>query len=310
MSPRYSSPAAFRAAMEIRLKAAATDAGRPVNELRRQYLTQRFLARVYAMPDPEWILLGGTALLARIPGARHSKDVDFIHPHELSIAVAALTDLVSAEPAPDPFTFDIATTAAPPRDNHLSLKVTARLSVTVVEIFSVDITRRILVATLDTVQPEPVIDIEDVDELPPFLTIPLAQQVADKLCAMYETHGASGLPSSRFRDLVDLMIIITLRGEAGLTASAVTDALTAEQARRALTIPPDLPIPSLRWATGYTKMARAVLPRTLHRLEPALQRLQEFAGPILTGVAAGTWQSVRHSWSGSEFAPTDASIPD
>lgn len=295
MSPRYESPAAFHAAVEVRLGVAATTSGRPVNEVRRHYLTQRFLARVYARPNPDWVLLGGSALLARIPGARHSQDVDFVYSHDLTAAATALAELIAADPAPDPFTFDI-TASKPGDDNHLTLKITARLGATIIDTFPVDITRRPSFPTIDTVHVESVIAIDDVDELPPFLTIPLAHQVADKLCAMYETHGAARLPSSRFRDLVDLVIVITRPGGTELAANSVTSAVVAEQLRRGITIPPDLPPPGPQWATGYNRMALRQLPRTLNRLEPSLNMLRAFAGPILAGTAYGTWHPQSHRW--------------
>lgn len=189
----YRTPAAFRTAVEARLRAAAKNTGRPINELRRQYLTQRFLARVYAQPNPGWILLGGTALLARIPGARHSQDVDFIHPQDLDTAAAELAALLAVTPAPDPFVFDLTRPAADPGDDHMPLKITARLGATVVDRFPVDITRRAVIATAEVLRLDPVIVIDDVDELPPFLSVPLAQQIADKLCAMYERHGAAAI---------------------------------------------------------------------------------------------------------------------
>ncbi|WP_420811603.1 nucleotidyl transferase AbiEii/AbiGii toxin family protein [Nocardia mangyaensis] len=38
------------------------------------------LARVFVDPFGPWILKGGTSLLVRIPGARHSQDLDLLHP--------------------------------------------------------------------------------------------------------------------------------------------------------------------------------------------------------------------------------------
>lgn len=99
------------------------------------------------------------------------------------------------------------------------------------------------------------------------------------------------LPSSRFRDLVDLMIIVTRRGGTELAADAVTAAVVAEQARRGIAIPLDLPAPAAQWSTGYRKLAVRVVPRSVNRLDSALTRLRAFAGPVLEGTATGTWQA-------------------
>ncbi|WP_158240412.1 nucleotidyl transferase AbiEii/AbiGii toxin family protein [Mycobacterium hubeiense] len=295
---RYSTPAALRTAVETRLKHAATDAGRPVNELRRHYLTHRFLARIYAQPDPDWILLGGTALLARIPGARHSKDVDFINRADLGSAATDLATLIAIPPAPDPFAFDIPPALMVLDGNHLTLKVTARLGASAIDTFTVDITHRPTVDTLDIVHPSPVIVIDDVDELPPFLALPLPHQVAHKLCAGDETHGPAAIPSSRYRDLIDLMLI-TLHCT-DLDAAATTAALIDEQHRRALTLPTDLPLPSPRWDAGYRVLATRTLPPHLHRVQTALTRLHAFAGPVLSGTATGTWQPAHGTWGPSD----------
>lgn len=48
------------------------------NNLPRQFLYARFLARVFAGLDGRWVLKGGTAMLARVRSARHSLDLDFV----------------------------------------------------------------------------------------------------------------------------------------------------------------------------------------------------------------------------------------
>ena len=58
-------------------------------------------------------------------------------------------------------------------------------------------------------RPRPVLEVSGVDPLPEFTLYPLPDQVADKICAMYERHGPTATPSSRFRDLVDLVLIVS-----------------------------------------------------------------------------------------------------
>lgn len=77
--PRYGTSAAFLRALNQRLRNVANATGRPVTELRREFLTHRFLARVFSRPDSGWVLLGGAGLLVRLPGARHSRDLDLLH---------------------------------------------------------------------------------------------------------------------------------------------------------------------------------------------------------------------------------------
>jgi Nucleotidyl transferase AbiEii toxin, Type IV TA system len=74
----YRTPGAFRAAVDSKLKATAQQTARNFAELRREFLYQRFLARVFEK-DSLWVLKGGIGLLTRLPGARHSRDIDLMH---------------------------------------------------------------------------------------------------------------------------------------------------------------------------------------------------------------------------------------
>ncbi|MFV0428257.1 MAG: hypothetical protein ACK5KO_02335 [Arachnia sp.] len=87
-SPRYGTAQAFRRALEDRLKAEVRNRGRPVEQLRRKFLFQRFLALVFARPDTCWVLKGGANLLMRLDGAPSSKDLDLLHLDEVEPQVA------------------------------------------------------------------------------------------------------------------------------------------------------------------------------------------------------------------------------
>lgn len=77
----YRSPAAFRTALKARFTAIAKqDARYTVNELQRQFAYDRILSRCFAAGDAlRWVLKGAGALLARLPEARHSKDIDLYY---------------------------------------------------------------------------------------------------------------------------------------------------------------------------------------------------------------------------------------
>ena len=97
------SAAAFRASVRDRLKTEAKNTGRPVKELQREFVLQRFLSRVFAAADSQWVLKGGTGLLIRMPGARYSQDLDLLHPSEnLEAAIEELKEL-SRGPGGDSF---------------------------------------------------------------------------------------------------------------------------------------------------------------------------------------------------------------
>lgn len=74
----YRTPNAFWSAVDAKLKAQARRDGCPFAELRREFLYQRFLARIFHQ-ESLWVLKGGIGLLTRLPGARHSRDIDLMH---------------------------------------------------------------------------------------------------------------------------------------------------------------------------------------------------------------------------------------
>jgi predicted nucleotidyltransferase component of viral defense system len=87
-SPQYATVLAFRRALEDRLKREAKARARSLEELRREFLFQRFLALIFSFPDGQWVLKGGASLLMRLAKARFSKDLDLLHLGELSPAEA------------------------------------------------------------------------------------------------------------------------------------------------------------------------------------------------------------------------------
>ncbi|MEK6443961.1 nucleotidyl transferase AbiEii/AbiGii toxin family protein [Pseudonocardia sp. T1-2H] len=65
------------AAVQSRSRNTAKLTGATTNNVARQFVYDRFLARLFThVPDGTWVLKGGTALLARVRSARHSRDID------------------------------------------------------------------------------------------------------------------------------------------------------------------------------------------------------------------------------------------
>lgn len=62
--------------LEQAIKDAAKRSGRPVDRVLQEYWRSRFLARVFSENDSSFVLKGGTGLLARIPDARRTRDLD------------------------------------------------------------------------------------------------------------------------------------------------------------------------------------------------------------------------------------------
>lgn len=295
--PRYATAAAFVRALNQQLRAAAHATGRPVEELRRQFLTHRLLARVFLRPDSGWVLLGGVGLLVRVPGARATQDVDLLH--TVSSVEEALLELVEllATPHLDPFTFQLGTAQRlTGRTPGAQVSVAVLAGATRVGTFPIDlVVGRTMTARTQLLRPQPVIEIDDVGQLPQFVVYPVEDQVADKLCAMYARYGRNSSPSTRYHDLVDLVVIAR---ELPVDATLARAAIDGEQQRRRLTVPIGVPSPAAGWGGGYkTAAARSNLPAELHDLETALTVVRQFVHPLLDGrVQVGRWDPGGQAW--------------
>ena len=73
---KYASAAAFRVALEDRLKRIARDESLDLQRVRRQAAFDRLLCRLFANPDAPWLLKGGYAMELRLRTARTTRDID------------------------------------------------------------------------------------------------------------------------------------------------------------------------------------------------------------------------------------------
>ncbi len=305
MSPdRYADPQALRSAIADRLRPLAKERGIELSNLQRQFAYDRLLSRVFTVEPDRWVLKGGTAMLARIgPEARHTRDVDLLNRDggleeaERALHVAARTDLE------DFFTFTLGPRRRLTEGVHaLRVPVDAHLGLKRFAEFHVDLVAE-LTMTGNT---------ESVSALVPaeipglkrtaYIAYPLVDHIADKVCALHETHErASGLrePSSRYRDLADLAVFAHT---AKVDARDLKVALASETVRRKMALPSRLTVPTdSRWSRGYARVARDA-PRLQERnLEAAIATVRLFIDPVLDGSAEGRWNHDRLRWETIEI---------
>lgn len=72
----YASAAAFRVAVESRLKKISQEETLDLQRLRRRTAFDRLLCRLFARPDAPWLLKGGYAMELRLKTARTTRDID------------------------------------------------------------------------------------------------------------------------------------------------------------------------------------------------------------------------------------------
>jgi hypothetical protein len=290
----YSTAQAFGASLTDRFKAAAARSPYSVSQLRRQFAYDRLLARLFRDSVTGWVLKGGISMIARLPVARHSADIDLAaaldSPHD---ALAALR-IAAAIDLGDFFTFDF----DQPRSmvqgvDGIRVAAQARLGPRLFERFGVDlVTATVVTGTVE--QADPIVDL-DIPGLvrPTYRLYPLADTLADKFMGIIERHGQR--PSTRFRDLVDIVLIARSQP---VDVSALSVALVSECCRRELALPDQFDVPDRPlWEVGYRTAARDVPGVAEQTLVAAIGTAQRLFDPVLDGSARGHWDPHRLCWA-------------
>ncbi|MFI4978492.1 MAG: nucleotidyl transferase AbiEii/AbiGii toxin family protein [Solirubrobacterales bacterium] len=296
---RYASPQALRRAVTDRLRELAGQrSGARLGDLMHQFAYDRLLARVFTADADRWVLKGAAAMLARLPAAaRHSNDIDlYSQTGDLAEAERALRRAAAVDLC-DYFRFVLGPARSLKQEaKAMRVPITAYLGPTEFASFHAD-----LVASLSmTGEAEEVRALIDIDiglPQPRYRAYPVADHIADKVCAMIETHPRkSGEPaaSTRYRDLVDLA---TFARSSEIDGKALAAALRSESERRGLTLPDQLADPSgADWRAGYARSVRDAPALPDRDLETALRTVRAMLDPILAGERVARWDPTTLSW--------------
>lgn len=289
---RYATPAAFRRALTDRLRAAAKEGRWTLPQLQRQVAYDRLLERLYLVDDG-WIVKGATALLARDLGMRGSLDVDVYRDAAREVAEDAI-HAAAALDVGDWFRFEVGP-GAPIAQDATRLPANAVIGTTSWCEFHVDLFGRDIRMTghPDDVPPLARGVIPEVDQRG-YRAYPLVDHVADKVAATYARYGDTAMPSTRYRDLVDLVSIVS---GASVGATAQRAALESEFDRRGLTLPGHFDVPDRGlWEPGYAAEARRSALAVGRTLDEALTIVRAFVDPVLDGSATGSWDTAAATW--------------
>lgn len=290
MSPdrTYPSPGAFRRALTERLRTIAASSRWTLSQLQRHMAYDRLLERLYFIDDG-WIVKGATALIARDLAVRETRDVDV---HRDASREVIETDLRrgAADDIGDWFRFDVgpAQSVADPATG-IRFRITASIGETPWADFYIDVVGSGVRMTgeVEEVPPLARVVMPDVEQHG-YRAYPLVDHIADKVVAMVERHGTGAYPSTRFKDLVDLVAIVA---GASVDAEAQIAALASEASRREITLPPRLTVPDrAMWETGYAAEVRRSLLDIAPTLNDALALVGRFIDPVLDRTAVGRWE--------------------
>lgn len=290
---RYASGASFRRALEDRLRRRSLETGHSLARLRKLVAFDRLLSRLLmAFPDT-WVLKGGVSLQLRLgERARTTKDVDLLWRRDPSLLHEQLFTAVNQD-ANDWFTFQIAspTQSPDPELSTLRFQIQSLLDSRAFERFSLDV-------GLDD---QLIGQIEEFP-MPALLTFagfeptmvpcyPVAQQIAEKLHA-YTYIYTSG-PSSRVKDLVDIMLLAELTSPVSNQLHSAIEAVFGDRSTHPH--PTELPAPPTTWRVPFRTMAAEVGLSTSDLAE-CFDAVGRFLNPILQQPGSRIWNSADWSW--------------
>lgn len=256
-----------------------------------------------------WVLKGGSNIYCRVPGARQTRDLDLYRQYDPTSSTGAADSLVTTMNGhkAGPYTFHV---DRPERTGAEGTVDSERINVTVIHgvnsrllAFGVDVSGDLEVT--GNVEPLAVSSSYEVDTafLPHSFRIysyPVASQIADKVCAMYERHGATppGRASTRYHDLYDVALMAQ---ELSVSATDLREALATQCRVRQMTLPERLTLPEDSWAAEYPEKAKNFggHHENLENLDEALRIAGLLVDPILSGdteTAACSWDCTVLRW--------------
>jgi predicted nucleotidyltransferase component of viral defense system len=278
---------AFRTALEARIKQGSSGSA-GVSRLRKRIVFERLLARLVAHAPGEWVLKGGFALELRLGNvARSTKDADFEWCLDEDDAIEQLLDAAALDLG-DRFTF-----ALERADEETDLpgggqrwRVAATLAGRIFERAVIDVAFAAApVQAPDQITSSRLLDFAGIDavEVP---TLAIEQHLAEKLHAYTRTY-AGGRPSTRVKDLVDVVVIANTSAINGAKLAEAVAVIFARRAEHA--VPTALPAPPAEWATPWRRLARGV-PATDDIAEGYRTAVALFDAVLDGAVTAGVWR--------------------
>ena len=292
----YKTGAAFRHALETRLRERSLKASLPLVRLRKLVAFDRLLARIAREPASRWVLKGGLALEWQFgERARTTMDIDATLPDQMPVG-RVLDELRKAagRDIHDWFEFEVgeplpSATGAPFGGYRFPAR--CLLDGRDFERFSVDVGMG-----------DPIIEKPRLINGPGLLTFagikpsrvrcyPPTSQIAEKLHAYTRPH--KGREGTRVKDFVDILLIASF---VPVRSKSLQRAIQATfQACASHEIPSSLPTPPVAWAVAYSRMARE-LRLSWNTLESAANSATAFLDPVLQDLARGGWHPSSWTW--------------
>ena len=288
-------------ALEQAMKAAAAKSDRDTHEAISGFYHDRFLCRVFASSEPIFILKGGQSMLAKIPDARKTRDIDLLgRTTDLEEALEELKRAAAID-LDDYVEFRFRDAAPTDTSQDYRKGYTARFDTWLggtkhVGIISVDlVVDPTPVNEFEVLSPISRLDVADLQTFDYVVNTP-ETRVAEKTCAVMQTYATGS--SSRVKDLADL---VTSMLNEPVDADRLAARLRIEYAFRSMEPIAEFVVPR-SWKTtfsaNYRKMAlEAKLPQELEDVEAAEATIARWLRPVFKGVVIGCiWNSDEQAW--------------
>jgi predicted nucleotidyltransferase component of viral defense system len=292
---RYATATSFRQALDDRLKAESASTGLGITRLRKRVAFELFLRRLVLVGGDQWILKGALALEFRLStGTRSTKDIDIESSSDEHAVIEQLTAAQSVS-LDDFFTYTLSRTDALDNVDDFSavrFSVTAELGGRTFERFVLDVAfRDATPLPPDSVTTSRFLSFAEIEPVV-VPAVAIEQHIAEKVHAYTRTYGPGARPSTRPKDLVDILLIA---GDSVVGAHQLRRALERTFATRGVhVLPAALPAPPPEWAQPYRRLAREVGVES--ELEPAHALAAGFLDPALASAAHGEWHPATARW--------------
>ncbi len=293
---RYKTAAAFRQALEARLREQSLKINTPLTRLRKMVAFDRLLARLIKEDSNGWTLKGGLALQFRLGEvARTTKDIKVAvaQPLKPEQMMARLQRAAAIDPG-DWFEFEIGlprTSATGAPQGGLRFPISCLVDGKGFESFHLDLRfGDPIVGKPDKLTAPHLLEFADIEPstVPCY---PLTTQIAEKLHAY--TRPFAGGQSSRVRDLVDILLMAAM---GGLTSRRLSLALDITfNTGRTHELPQKFPKPPANWSGPYKRLARD-FNLTWSTVDEAGEAAARFLNPVLQETAKGKWDPGSWNW--------------
>jgi hypothetical protein len=291
---RYGDAAAFRQALEQRLRSGAAGDGARLARDRNRVAFDRLLARLVQAAPERWLLKGGFALDLRLANrARTTRDVDIDWQAAEEELFDALIDAAALD-TDDFFTFEIERTRTPPEclGGSYRFRATAHLAGRQFETFLLDVgLPSDPVSEHDTLTTPDLLAFAGIGPVE-VRALPLERQIAEKLHA-FSRRYSNDRPSSRAKDMIDIVLMSEL---ASFEFERLRDVIVRLfNARATHALPTSFPVPPREWTVPYRALADEV------GLEPDLSvghgLAASFLDPVLSpGSRLVRWDPAALHW--------------